>query len=77
MLSRLNQVAVIAACDAISAAIQNIELRIKIKLDDLQPSVRAYFEARLAEDKQAIEGLNRLRADLHARGFQAYVEEHP
>ena len=75
MLEKLNQTAAIAARDGIQSAIETIERRIKIKLDDINQAARDYFVAQLKADKTALEQLKALRAQMHKRVFDAHAEE--
>lgn len=71
MFEKLNQTAAIAARDGVEIAIKSLESRIKIKLDDVNPSAKDYFVAQQKEDRAAIAQLRRMSADLHKRVFDA------
>lgn len=75
MLHKLSQVAAIAVRDGVDAAIRNLEERIKIKLDGVNEQAKDYFVAQQKHNRAALIQLHALRAELHKRAFDAYIEE--
>lgn len=75
ILVLLNFSAAAAARGGIEKAIEDVERRVRADFSGFPPHTHEYYKEQLAKDKEALKQLQKLRALLHGRVFQAYAEE--